>query len=61
MTTPFKLGFDVLDLGEDENVCKALRSLIESGHEIKITGVMNNGHLQAIVVPGIPEGYQVTE
>lgn len=55
MPTPFELGFDVLDLGTDEEVAANLRNLLSNGHEIKITGVMNNDHLQAIVTPGVPE------
>jgi len=50
---PEGFGFDVLDLGTDEEVADHLKMLLEKGHKIEITGVMNNGHLQAIVTPEV--------
>jgi hypothetical protein len=54
MTPEDHHGFSVVDLGSDEQVGAALKSLLEDDYKIQVDAVMNNGNLRAIVTPGIP-------
>lgn len=53
MPTPFDLGFDIIDLGRDEEIGANIRTLLEQGHELSNFRLAVGGMITCMVEPGV--------